>query len=102
MTIRFFGQYSEALEKKHDGRTNLFRRPNFFSFDTPDGGVFLKCQGTECLTLEGGDRGLFLKLNKELGWSEVPEAPKEISPKKEKTVTWNQPSLAPMSEATVF
>src|SRR5713226_7465243 len=42
---RFFGQYSEALEKKYSERTNLLRRPNFFSFDTPDGGVFLDCLG---------------------------------------------------------
>src|SRR6267154_2540635 len=47
--VRFFGQYSEALEKKYSERTNLFRRPNFFSFDTPDGGVFLDCLGTECV-----------------------------------------------------
>jgi hypothetical protein len=100
VAIRFFGQYSEALEKKHDVRTNLFRRANFFSFDTPDGGVFLKCQGTECLTLEGGDRGVFLKLNKELGWSEIPEVPKELSPKTEKTVTWNMPNPGLISEAS--
>ncbi|HVS88427.1 MAG TPA: hypothetical protein VHF01_09435 [Candidatus Acidoferrum sp.] len=80
VAIRFFGQYSEALEKKHDGRTNLFGRPNFFSFDTPGGGVFLNCVGAECITLEGGDRSLFLKLNKELDWGLVPEQPKELSP----------------------
>src|SRR5438034_1168924 len=53
---RFFGQYSEALEKKHDARKNLFRRPNFFSFDAPDaGGVFLHCVNEDCLVLEGGN-----------------------------------------------
>lgn len=102
VAIRFFGQYSEALEKKYDQRTNLFRRPNFFSFDTPDGGVFLKCQGAECLTLEGGDRGLFLKLNKEFGWSEIPEVPKEISPKTEKTVAWIRPVPAPILDSAAF
>src|SRR5947209_18020001 len=40
---RFFGQYSEALEKKYSQRSNLFRRPAFFSFDTPEGSVFLDC-----------------------------------------------------------
>lgn len=70
---RFFGQYSEALEKKHSERTNLFRRPNYFSFDTPDGGVFLRCLGSECLTLEGGDRSLFAQLNKQLNWGTIPE-----------------------------
>ena len=77
-TGRFFGQYSEALEKKYEERSNLFRRPAYFSFDTSEGGIFLRCAETECLTLEGGDRALFLKLNKELGWGSIPEQPKEI------------------------
>lgn len=75
---RFFGQYSEALEKKHEERTKLFRRPNFFSFETPDGGVFLRCVALECATLEGADRTLFVWLNKELNWGAVPEQPKEL------------------------
>jgi hypothetical protein len=72
---RFFGQYSEALEKKYAQRTNLFRRPDFFSFETQDGGVFLRCFGEECLTLEGGDRALLIQLNKQLEWPPVPDAP---------------------------
>jgi hypothetical protein len=76
---RFFGQYSEALEKKHEKRSALFRKPDFFSFDTPDGGVFLRCLEKECVTLEGGDRALFLKLNKELQWAPVPEQPKVLA-----------------------
>jgi hypothetical protein len=76
---RFFGQYSEALEKKHDTRSNLFRKPDFFSFDTPDGGVFLRCIAKECVTLEGGDRALFLKFNRELQWPVVPEAPRVLA-----------------------
>ncbi len=70
---RFFGQYSELLEKKHEKRTALFRRPNFFSFETPDGGVFLRCSGTECVTLEGGDRSLFAELNKQVDFGALPE-----------------------------
>ena len=76
---RFFGQYSEALEKKHDTRSNLFRKPDFFSFETPDGGVFLRCFEKECVTLEGGDRVLFLRLNKDLQWPAVPEVPKVLA-----------------------
>jgi hypothetical protein len=76
---RFFGQFSEALEKKHGTRSNLFRKPDFFSFDTPEGGVFLRCFEKECVTLEGGDRALFLKLNKELQWPPVPEQPKVLA-----------------------
>jgi hypothetical protein len=75
---RFFGQYSEALEKKHEKRANLFRRADFFSFETPDGGVFLRCFERECLTLEGGNRALLIQLNKELNWPPVPEEPKQL------------------------
>ncbi|MGA2301076.1 MAG: hypothetical protein ABSG77_10350, partial [Candidatus Acidiferrum sp.] len=74
---RFFGQYSEALEKKYAVRSNLFRRPDFFSFDTPDGGVFLRCFQNECITAEGGDRALLLQWNKKLGWEAIPEEPKK-------------------------
>ena len=56
---RFFGAYSEVLELKYDHRTNLLRRPNFFSFDTPEDGVFVRCMGTDCLVLEGGSRLMF-------------------------------------------
>jgi hypothetical protein len=70
---RFFGQYSEALEKKHDHRSNLLRQPNFFSFETPDGGVFLRCVAKECITLEGGDRALFLQWIKSLAWPPAAE-----------------------------
>jgi hypothetical protein len=78
VAIRFFGQYSEALEKKHDGRTNLFRRPNFFSFETPDGGVFLDCLGAECVTLEGTTRSVFDGLTKALGWPIAPQPPEKL------------------------
>lgn len=72
-TARFFGQYSEALEKKHAEHANLFRRPGFFSFDTPDSGVFLDCVEEECVTLEGATREQFDAFAKLLNW---PAAPK--------------------------
>ena len=75
---RFFGQYSEALEKKHAERSNLLRRPNFFSFDTPDGGVFLDCLGEECVTMEGGARSIFDGFTKALGWPMAPQLPEKI------------------------
>ena len=71
---RFFGQYSEELEKKHAERTNLFRRPNFFSFDTPDGAVFLYCFGETCVTLEGGNRAFFDAFTKALDWPSAPKS----------------------------
>ena len=71
---RFFGQYSEALELKHTPRTNLFRRPNFFQFQTDSGGVFLRCVETTCLTVEGATRETFDKINKSVGWPPAPAA----------------------------
>ena len=70
---RFLGQYSEALEKKYAERDHLLRRPDYFSFDTPDGGVFLRCYGTDCITLEGADRKVFAQWNSELKWPPLPE-----------------------------
>jgi hypothetical protein len=82
---RFFGQYSEALEKKYSERTNLFRRPNFFSFDTPDGSVFLDCTGMECVTLEGTTRGVFDALTKAMGWLPAPRPEERPGAVHEKT-----------------
>lgn len=82
---RFFGQYSEALEKKYSERKNLFRRPNFFSFDTPDGGVFLDCTGAECVTLEGTTRAVFDGLAKALGWLLAPRPEERPGAAREKT-----------------
>jgi len=72
---RFFGAYSELLESKYDTRTNLMRRPNFFSFDTPEDGVFLRCLASDCLILEGSSRAVFDHLTTELGWPGGPLVP---------------------------
>jgi hypothetical protein len=82
---RFSGQYSEALEKKYSDRSNLFRRPNFFSFDSPDGGVFLYCLGVECVTLEGTTRKVFDGLAKALQWPLAPQPPGKLAPVPSKT-----------------
>ena len=71
---RFLGQYGEALEKKYEQRENLFRRAGFFSFDTPEGGVFLQCNGVECVTMEGGTRANFDQLVRAMRWP-VPPRP---------------------------
>jgi hypothetical protein len=97
---RFFGQYSEALEKKHSQRSNLFRRPNFFSFDTPDGGVFLRCAQAECITMEGADRAAFLQLNKSLGWGPLPEPGVELATPRENTT--QRTTLLPRAVTAVF
>jgi len=74
-SARFFGAYSEVLELKYDKRSNLLRRPNFFSFDTPEGGVFLRCVPGDCLILEGGSRVMFDHFTMELGWPSGPAVP---------------------------
>lgn len=72
---RFFGAYSEILELKYDRRTNLLRRPNFFSFDTPEDGVFVRCMDADCFILEGGSRSIFDRLTMEMGWPAGPVVP---------------------------
>jgi hypothetical protein len=91
--VRFFGQYSEALEKKYAERSNLLRRPNFFSFDTPDGGVFLDCLGNECVTLEGATRKTFDAFTKELNWPLTPQPPEHVGAVPEKTAAFFSPGV---------
>ncbi len=69
---RFFGQYSEALEMKYKTRTQLYRRPNFFEFQTDTGGVFLHCVDHQCLTVEGSTRETFDAINRAIGWPPAP------------------------------
>jgi hypothetical protein len=84
---RFFGQYSEALEKKYDQRSKLFRRPSFFSFDSMDGGVYLRCLETECLSVEGTTRPVFDSISKAIGWPGAPEPPLDTAKPGDITIT---------------
>jgi hypothetical protein len=90
---RFFGQYSEALEKKHVQRSNLLRRPNFFQFDTPDGSAFLYCFGESCVTMEGATRKLFDAFTKALDWPSAPQPPEHPGAAPEKTAALFFPVL---------
>jgi hypothetical protein len=76
---KFFGLYSGALEKKYGARQNESRLPNFLSFDTTDGGVFLRCVGTDCISVEGTNRTVFDGINEMVGWSAAPAASKAIA-----------------------
>ncbi|HXZ13137.1 MAG TPA: hypothetical protein VEG64_12165 [Candidatus Sulfotelmatobacter sp.] len=80
-TARFFGQYSEALELKHETRKDLFRRPNFFQFQTADGGAFLRCLANTCLSLEGASREFFDSVNQAIGWPPAPAPPESAMPR---------------------
>jgi hypothetical protein len=77
---RFFGQYSEALELKHKTRTELFRRPNFFQFQTPPGGVYLRCVASTCLAVEGASRETYDKITHAIDWPAAP-SPAESQPR---------------------
>jgi hypothetical protein len=83
-TGHFFGQYSEALETKYAARTQLYRRPNFFQFQTDEGGVFLWCVGLKCLSVERASRQTFDAINRAIGWPPAP-SPAETA-KSESTV----------------
>ena len=85
--VRFLGQYSEALEKKYDERSKLFRRPNFFSFDSMEGGIYLRCQEAQCLSVEGTTRPVFDGVTKAIGWPASPEPPLDPAKPVERTMT---------------
>lgn len=72
---RFFGQYSELLERKYATRRGLLRRPNFFSFGTDEAGVFLYCVGDQCLSVEGSTRSVFDQVVRAIGWPAAPAEP---------------------------
>jgi hypothetical protein len=78
-TVQFFTQYSAALEKKHAAHENESRVSNFLSFDTPDGGVFLRCVRMECISVEGTSRAVFDGIDGLVGWPAAPQAPKAAS-----------------------
>jgi hypothetical protein len=78
-TVRFFGQYSEALEMKYKTRTQLYRRPNFFQFQADTGGVFLRCIGFQCITVEGATRETYDAINRAIGWPPAP-GPADAAP----------------------
>ena len=69
---RLFGGMSQALDMRYEDRTNLLRRPNYFEFQTPQGGVFLRCLGADCLVVDGGDRALYDALTAAMGWPAAP------------------------------
>jgi len=88
----FCGQYSEALEIKHKNRTGLFRRPNYFQFNTDSGGVFLRCIGTDCLVVEGASRETYDKITRAIGWT---LAPAPAQPEGTRVETSSTPRVSP-------
>src|SRR5712691_6213898 len=95
---RFFGQYSEALEKKYPQRSNLLRRPNFFSFDTAEGDVFLDCLGDEFVTMEGETRNIFDGFTKALNWPLAPQPAERPGVAPKRTAVIFSPAARPAAE----
>jgi hypothetical protein len=71
---RLFGGLSEAFSKKYADSRNLTRGPNFLSFEADEGGIFLRCVASDCVSLEGANRLLFDQLTHALGWPDNPAA----------------------------
>jgi hypothetical protein len=96
---RFFTTYSEALKKKYEHRTAEDQQYEFVSFNTSEGGVFLRCVAAVCVTLEGGDLPLFEKLSKDLNWTATPV--KETTGRNPRTFDPARiPALEPASSST--
>ena len=91
---RFFGQYSELLELKHKARTALFRRPNYFQFQSDSGGVFLRCVGNACLVVENATRETYDKIDRAVGWPAAP-APAEAHTGNTFTQRRDNPKISP-------
>jgi hypothetical protein len=70
---QFFAAFSDALSKKYQEPTNVATQPNFLEFQTPKGGVFLRCIAAECLDVEGATRDTFDSVDRAIGWSPAPE-----------------------------
>jgi hypothetical protein len=96
---RFFTQYSEALQKKYSEQTNPSRLPNFLSFETPDGGVFLRCFGAECVTVEGTSRTVFDSVTQMMGWPVAVAASRQIAADRKPSAGKAQPMLQRLARA---
>jgi hypothetical protein len=97
-----FGQYSDLLEHKYSDRAELFRRPNYFQFRTPDGGVFLRCLDSECLVVEGASRETYEHITRAIGWPAAPVPPARESEKSIATAVMISPALGAGSVAMLI
>jgi hypothetical protein len=64
----FFDAYSKALENKYSAKTPLTEGPEFAAFND----VFLACVHSRCLSVEGADRSVFDRIDRQLGWPVQP------------------------------
>ena len=93
---RFFGAYRDLLEKKDETRTAESRRQNLFSFNTTDGGVFLRCYGSECLIAEGATQAIFDAMIRAIHWPPaLPAIPESGKP----GITVQRRTVSPVNTA---
>ena len=74
-----FEDYSNLLEDKYATRALTFQKPDFFQFDTPNGAMFLRRLGSECLIVEGATRNTYDQINNAIGWPPAP-SPSDSQP----------------------
>src|SRR5207245_1513730 len=82
--------YRSAQTRSH---VTLWRRRSFFSFEHPDGAVFLYCLGRECVTMEGSTRHVFDDFTKALDWPLAPQPPERPRTVPEKTAQFFSPAV---------
>ena len=66
---------------KYEKRTQVFRGANFLQFQSADGGVFLRCVGSACVTVESASRETFDKIDAAIGWGPAPIAGEQAAAK---------------------
>lgn len=71
----FFTAYRKALENKDGLKTPAAQGPEFVAFDT----VFLRCVRERCLSVEGADRAVFDRIDRQLGWPGEPSGDGAVS-----------------------
>ena len=95
---RLFGGMSQSLEMRYDQRSSLLRRPNYFEFQTPQGGVFLRCLASECLLVDGANRAAYDELTRAIGWPAAPREPRDATG--DQIARLLTPSQQPLGSAT--
>jgi hypothetical protein len=66
--VDFFKAYSDALAKRFPEAKNTVNGPQALAFAPPDGRVFLRCNGAECVTAQGADATTFSNWTRKIGW----------------------------------
>jgi hypothetical protein len=88
--VRFFDAYAEALRNKYGEKTNPSSEPDFLTFPTAEGGVYLRCAATDCLSVEGTTRAVFDSINEMISRPAAPE------PSKVRATVAKRMSLSPV------